>query len=118
MAIEIDGENNKVIAGGTNIASIGIEQTWQDMTSQRVLDTDYTNDTGRPIQVSIVVQVSNIQERYYMHVDGIRIAIFGSSSTNDVKGFYTFSEIIPAGSVYHVEGVGGGSVILTWSELR
>jgi hypothetical protein len=35
--------------------SLGVGQTWQDVTSSRVVSTTYTNSTGKPIMVTISV---------------------------------------------------------------
>jgi len=39
---------------GDGALSIGVGQTWQDVTSSRVKNTTYTNSTGKPIQVFII----------------------------------------------------------------
>lgn len=52
--------NSEVDANTSAIASLptplGVDQTWQDMTASRASSVWYTNDTGRPIVVSVWAQ--------------------------------------------------------------
>jgi hypothetical protein len=89
--------------------SIGVGQTWQNVTSSRsVYPSTYTNNTGRPIQVLISVgAVSGVGSAV---VDGVTVAI-----TDTNVGTYTVvSFIVPNGSIYYfaVES------IANWAELR
>lgn len=86
---------------------IGIGQTWQDVSASRAVNTDYTNNTGRPIQVCAAF--SNGATRQFT-VDGIDVGYIAGA---DAAG--TVQVIVPNGSVYRLDGTG---TILIWSELR
>lgn len=63
--------SEKAAAG---IASIGINQTWQDMTSQRQSSVTYTNTTGRSIFVLVRdASASSNGRSYEFYVDGVNI---------------------------------------------
>lgn len=90
-------------------SGLGVGQTWQDMKSSRAFNTEYTNNTGKPIQLAIgltgntggaVLKVNNI-------VVGER---------HDYQGH--FFAIIPNGSKYKLEKSGGSAAIYNWAELR
>ena len=93
-----------------NDQAIGVGQTWQDVTSSRVLGTTYTNTTPAPIMisfsgytaagVSVNATVSNL------------IVITSSCRDSGITNSITF--IVPSGSTYAITGQG----ISKWMELR
>ena len=88
---------------------IGVGQTWQNVTASRAANTTYTNTTGRPIQVSVVLNQNNISGS--ISVDG---GIIESSTM--VTGYSnpaSVSAIVPNGSTYSVN-----VTFSRWSELR
>lgn len=89
--------------------TIGLDQTWQLLTGSRASGTNYTNTTGKPIQVAI----SNISTNSAatVTVGGVVIINF-STSTGGSNA--TASFIVPPGVVY--SATMAGSYI--WSELR
>ena len=101
------------------VLEVGVGQTWQ--LPGRSAGTTYTNSTGRPIQVHVVVQASSGGgQSSNCVVGGVTI---GSGSTNNVSGgagTTTYSFIVPNGTTYAVNiSAGGGSIgINTWAELR
>jgi len=127
MASEItvyDSTGNPQSLDGDTIANdfnaVGVGQTWQDMTTQRALNTDYTNDTGRPIQVSARLHTgsnSTINEGY-IYVDGMNISGFFYNITDQYpRG--TVQAIVPAGSTYRVGNTQSDRCSLgAWAELR
>lgn len=91
--------------------SLGVGQTWQDVTAQRANDTTYTNTTGRPIHV-----VLRLGENSSLRVsqDGTTWAnIVGQGSTSGGVNTVTATAVIPAGHRYRTTGYGGW-----WAELR
>ena len=91
-------------------ASIGIGQTWQDLSASRVSATDYTNDTGRAIMVNIrLARDDGIIELY---VDGLMLGRIGDTAG---PAAMTLNAIVPPGSVYRAEKSGN---TLYWYELR
>ncbi len=100
---------------------LGVNQTWQDMTSVRAMDITYTNTTGIPISISI-------EGRYYpsttgwagllLKVDGVILSANASDKTSSGYVDHTVSIIVPNGSTYLC---GNRNVPLTsfvWHELR
>lgn len=97
-------------------ASVGVGQTWQDVTGSRSLGTVYTNNTGKPIMVNVNPRA---QSGTYTNafVNGVLIQ---RSTTLDCCGvpqisFFPFSFIVPNGSTYQITGGGGFNI---WAELR
>jgi hypothetical protein len=107
--------------------SIGVGQTWQNVTVSRALNTDYTNSTGKPIQVVVSMVSQNgggtgSTSTATALVAGVTVA-FGQNS--DSSGYYstpiTFSFIVPASAVYRVNTTAGSGTSVTlqqWAELR
>ena len=86
-------------------ASIGTRgQTWQDVTSSRLPSTNYTNTTGRPIQVAVTIAISTTAT---FTIDGF-VRGQGASNNNVI------SFIIPPGSTYSSTVFGS----YLWHELR
>lgn len=89
-------------------ATVGLNQTWQDVTRQRSANVIYTNDTGKTIFVHIRTNLREIGSQYLI-VDGVE-----------------------AGYLYDVLGAAGGLTVPIqnqstyyinnafdfWSELR
>lgn len=89
-------------------SSIGVGQAWVDVTASRVAGTNYTNTTGRPIEVGIEVNTSG---EATLTVDGV---IASSVNGNLGVTYVECRATIPPGAVYMLTGTG----ILNWAELR
>ena len=103
-------DKDMTVAGTNDV--IGVGQTWQDLTASRALATLYTNDTGKPIQISVYNPYDAVSKTLTLTVDGIiiiksNIVITGNKSTHA-------SAIIPNGSTYQVDG----ATLEMWAELR
>lgn len=110
--LTVDAAGKVSFTPADNQRPIGVGQTWQNMTASRVINTNYTNNTGRPIQVFVSGQASSGSQAS-LSVDGV----LASSSLNNITGYTSVSSasaIVPAGAVYRA-GVTG---TLYWSELR
>jgi len=101
------------IANGN--VGIGVGQTWQDMTSERALATQYVNDTGRPIMVFVSLGGTNLNEAFWGRVvlDGLSEVRFGGGYSTGGSGG-TF--IVPANSTYTVHAT--NATLHLWTELR
>lgn len=98
-------------SNGTNWTSalnptIGVGQTWQDMSASRTSGVTYTNSTSKPIMVNIG---ENTNSGATLLVDGVQVA-----QSSIVGGDATMSAIVPVGSTY-VATYGG---LVFWAELR
>ena len=118
--VRIGGRNALLPAGdtleGAGLSSLGVGQTWVDVTSTRALATTYTNSTGKPIQVSIFggpASANNVG--YILTVDGTAIRF-----TYTTSGLFTSAAnvIIPPGSTYRVVATNGNLPLYGWWELR
>ncbi|WP_169767449.1 phage tail protein [Campylobacter curvus] len=96
--------SEKAVAG---IASIGINQTWQDVTQERQIGITYTNTTDRPIMVSITTN-DNLVE---LLVNGIKAAV-GNDGSNALT---SLCAIIPNKATYVLKG---STTLYHWAELR
>ena len=99
----------------TDIPSgIGVSQTWQTVTGSRALNTNYTNSTGKPIMVNIMInQGSGGSGRF--RVDSIDVS--GQNLAN-VGLPAMISAIVPPSSVYQMATTSGSQTIVFWAELR
>ena len=88
---------------------IGYNQTWQDVTSSRVVGTTYTNNTGRPIQVFINLTDATLGTVLYLNGISTGEIDFGST------GRQQLSFIIPSASTYQLSV---GAIVGKWLELR
>lgn len=109
MVLEATGD----VTFGGNVKSgvIGTGQTWQDTTGSRAVNTNYTNSTGKPIEVQIsCTSAPGVQG--YFQVDGGNTVKMNYSSGASAGSI--FSCIIPADSTYRLNTT---SIVL-WNELR
>lgn len=90
-----------------NIASIGINQTWQDVTQERRIGITYTNTTDRPIMVSITTN-DNLVELF---INDIKAAV-GNDGPNALT---SLCAIIPSKATYALKG---STTLYHWAELR
>jgi hypothetical protein len=91
---------------------IGVGQTWQAVTGSRALLTNYTNSTGKPIQVYIVCSAGSS--------NGATLSIAGNTPaqvyTNVAGGRVALFCIVPNSTVYQLGD--SGATIQSWWELR
>ena len=100
----------------TAASSLGVGQTWQNLTSSRASGVTYTNSTGKPIHIFIAVK-DGIGGGLRLVIGGVTIFNF----TYDLPAwvFYPVSVIIPDNTDYSFTWAGNSpSDLLTWSELR
>ena len=93
-------------------ARIGVGQTWQDVKASRAVGATYTNNTGKPIEVSASIFVGG-NGSSLLQVDGINVQ-FMANQFGDRNLNVTMSAIVPNGGTYKVTSGG----INYWAELR
>lgn len=102
--------------------SIGVGQTWQNVRSQRAFNVTYTNNTGKPIFVSISTVTDTTTAVINIYIDGILVSLAITDSPDGlVNKEVNASFIVPNGSTYSANNVFGGSSyggIDIWAELR
>ena len=111
-ATEISNKSNSNVSVNPNNAAtiaqstdLGVGQTWQNVS--RSLGSTYTNNTGRPIQISIFASGSS-GSALALIIDGIELLRTSQSASLHVTA------VIPNGSSYTMTAAGLGS----WKELR
>ncbi len=101
---ELDVKGDANITGSITANNLlGVNQTWQQPT--RASNTNYTNNTGRPIMVVINKSGNGVA---YIIVDGLNVIRYNANN-ND----FPLTVIIPNGSTYSFTGI-----ITSWFELR
>ena len=98
---------------GFDLTSIGLNQTWQDVTGSRVLGTTYTNSTGKPIAIN-VYSIQSAASLITATVAGVLLK--GSQAVTG--GGHSVFAIVPNGATYSVTVSNGTPSGLAWMELR
>ncbi|WID41936.1 tail fiber protein H [Pseudomonas phage PG1] len=97
-------------------AVFAMGQTFQNLTASRVLGTNYTNTTGKPILVLVSVQASGNGASVSATVDGVLVS----------RGVYCYNGnapssnfvIVPPGSTYRLSISAGSGTLTEWFELK
>jgi hypothetical protein len=97
--------------------SIGVGQTWQNVTGSRAAGTTYTNSTGKPIFISVHGTGSPTNGVMSMTVDGVSLGQQGSAAVSSGVFYSTMTAIVPNGSTYKADNVNGWTLV-SWAELR
>ncbi|KAF1012287.1 MAG: hypothetical protein GAK29_04872 [Acinetobacter bereziniae] len=103
--------------GNVNISAsvtqgLGVNQRWQDVTGSRAKATTYTNTSGRPKFINIVVDGNDGYGDAELFINGIKVGIFHCGY--GTRGSVTISAIVPAEATYRLNS---GSYISIWAEL-
>ncbi len=91
-------------------AVIGINQTWQDVSTSRKSGVTYTNTTGKPIMVMLTFNHDNTIVNLYINGNSVAYMSEGTQYGN-------ISFILPDGDNYQVQSNAGGNMV-KWQELR
>lgn len=130
MSVTIDGTSGVTLGSGdltfpdattqtTAPLSVGVGQTWQNVSASRVNGTTYTNSTGKPIIVSIGNYIAT-SSYVNLTVDGIAVGYATGNSTGGAVGS-SITAVVPNGSTYVFTATvvsGAGITRQFWSELR
>ena len=111
----------------SGISSIGIGQTWTDVTSSRAKDTEYQNTTGKPIMISVTfttsftaigqISVSSSSGSGFVIIaraDGGDYYSGSAQTTHETN----ISLIIPNNIYYKLTGYNTTLALVAWAELR
>ena len=109
VSTAVTPSNAATIAQSTDL---GVGQTWQDVTGSRSLESVYTNNTGKPIQVAITIAGHNNFLSSVLFVNDLEIVRV--SNSNQYGQDKNICIVIPSGSTYRLSG----SAFSRWSELR
>lgn len=108
----IQGDGGKPLS---SIGSIGIGQTYQDVTASRSFITVYYNTTGRPIVLQCAVLGSSGNLQLVVTINGVTLP---THYINVTYGNPWVETIIPIGASYALNLVSGGGTVGKWVELR
>lgn len=106
-----------MVAGGGN-GGVGAAQTLQNMTGSRALNTNYTNSTGRPIQVIVTATIGGGSTGLVATVGGV--TVYGPT-VNSTAMTVGVSFIAPNGVTYSIianAGLPTNATLQAWNELR
>jgi hypothetical protein len=117
MTMILDGtitfSDSTVQNSSSNTYSLGLNQTWQNVTSSRAAGTTYYNTTGKPIEIYLSVAGTNAT------YPQLTIGSIARQSFNQQLSATAFpfreSGTIPPGSNYQLTA---SASILLWYELR
>lgn len=88
---------------------------YSDVTGSRAANTGYTNNTGRPKIVTIIVSYTSANANTQFQVDGGPYSAFAIG--NNLSGLtFTHSVIVPPGSTYRLQSITGTVTINQWFE--
>lgn len=107
----INPANAATIAQSTDL---GVGQTWQNVTGSRALGATYTNNTGRPIQLSISVRDSGSTARVTLTIGGV-VAVDLIDIAGGSAGYQQITAIVPNGQTYRLDTA---NILSHWAELR
>ena len=100
----------------TGISSLGVGQTWTNVTSSRAIATTYTNTTGKPIFVVISCTGNGVNGLFGVQVGGSTIMFSPSTASNGHWSSVSF--VVPNGSTYATNQQGANVTLGLWWELR
>nr|DAU82441.1 MAG TPA: tail collar fiber protein [Caudoviricetes sp.] len=92
--------------------SLGVGQTWQEVTNQRRMNETYTNTTGKPIYIQVNINnAANVM--FWVEINGLKI-----EHNEDHRCVMNY--IIPPNATYKVYSQNGATnyVYTKWYELR
>jgi hypothetical protein len=123
-ALQVNGldsivfDSTGIVSGDNNILNktIGVNQTWQDVTGSRVAETTYYNTTGRPICISLALLTTNINSYSVFYINGVFVGEHGGNTVAPVRS--QIYAVIPIGASYQFHNIAAAVTIDAWSELR
>jgi hypothetical protein len=93
---------------------LGGDQEWSNVTGARVVNTQYTNETGKPITVSVIAYANTGNVRIASNVGSVNIANTSIANTTQ-----TIQMIVPSGRTYMIRTTNTSvTTINSWAELR
>jgi hypothetical protein len=94
--------------------SIGVGQSWQDVSGSRANNVVYTNNTGRTIVAHIAMTASTSNQVITSTVGGVPLIATNATTAGNASSVVL---IIPDGDTYRAN-MPNFSSIVTWAELR
>ena len=105
-----------------DLYGVGVGQTVQDVKSQRQAGEIYTNDTGKPIFISVVCESSSQGGTYeiWLEINGIAVQKVYGGAASGLTPMASICGVITAGATYKIitHNNIGSTIITGWTELR
>ena len=99
--------------------SLGVNQTWQDVSGSRAQGTSYQNSTGIPIMVAVSFGYGgNTFYNFEVSTNNSSWIILNTNFVSDSTGVPEFTTVIPDNTYYRYRRTSGGGNISKWLELR
>lgn len=114
MTYEASSSSVKKVLLSVLVPDPNAGQTTQVLTGSRAFATTYTNSTGKPIKVSIVISHGAVNSQTTFYKDGIQ---FAGTFDDGSRRQQIYAEI-PNGSTYRITNDSGSPSISLWSETR
>lgn len=124
--IEPGAANNILVSDGTRwqanslsevseaLEFLGGAQEWSNVTASRSVNTEYTNETGKPIIVSVIAYANTANVRIAANVGTVNIANTLIANTTQ-----TIQVLVPSGRTYMIRTTNtSNTTINSWAELR
>jgi hypothetical protein len=93
---------------------LGGDQEWSNVSGSRVVNTEYTNETGKPIMVSVIAYSNTSGVRIASNVGSVNIANTLIANTTQ-----TIQMLVPSGRTYMIRTTNTAvTTINSWAELR
>jgi hypothetical protein len=93
---------------------LGGDQEWSNVTATRAVNTEYTNETGKPITISVIAYANTANVRIASNVGSVNIANTSIANTTQ-----TIQMIVPSGRTYMIRTTNTSvTTINSWAELR
>lgn len=109
------GGANPVWAQGGG--GLGANQTWQDLSASRAVNTSYQNTEGTPIEIAVVFSGANSENRLQVSSDNATWFDVALASGNQFE--MSGSAVIPDDYYYRLQRTSGAATTIhSWSELR
>lgn len=117
-------DKDMTVAGTNDV--IGVGQTWVDAGASdvdgqgaRVLATDYTNDTGKPIMLLTNYTYGATATALVLTItEGVTVTIQQISGNSTYITQPQFSVVIPNGATYSISRTTANGTMTNWHELR
>jgi len=103
------------VFAGQALAGGHYGQAWQNLTASRVLNTTYTNTTGKPIAFCVIFHNSSASADLRCYVNGLLLSRISMSAAFLL---YFGVTIVPNGGTYTAGVYSGTSSLYSWHELR
>ncbi|PVZ89973.1 hypothetical protein C9426_00910 [Serratia sp. S1B] len=104
----LTAEQGKIL----NAQDFGVGQTWQNLTASRVVETSYTNTTGKLIIIKVYFTQTSAGD-IAVYVNGFSVVIANMNGQS-----YTLSCEVPAGAAYKLSASPATINLWRWAELR